>query len=93
MTASTAERPSDKLTIAEVCADLDISRQIFITAGRPVSWKRDEFNDPVLSWLGRHVGATMAGYAVASAITLQLTRRLHRWLVRLPVLRPFFRHG
>ena len=29
MTASTAERPSDKLTIAEVCADLDISRRTF----------------------------------------------------------------
>lgn len=29
MIASTAERPSDKLTIAEVCADLDISRRTF----------------------------------------------------------------
>jgi predicted DNA-binding transcriptional regulator AlpA len=29
MTASTAGRPSDKLTIAEVCADLDISRRTF----------------------------------------------------------------
>ena len=28
MTASTAEYPSDKLTVAEVCADLDISRRI-----------------------------------------------------------------
>jgi hypothetical protein len=28
MTASTPNAPSDKLTIAEVCADLDISRRI-----------------------------------------------------------------
>jgi excisionase family DNA binding protein len=29
MIASTAERPSDKLTIAEICADLGISRRTF----------------------------------------------------------------
>jgi predicted DNA-binding transcriptional regulator AlpA len=29
MNASTAGRPGDKLTIAEVCADLDISRRTF----------------------------------------------------------------
>lgn len=29
MTASSSGRPGDKLTIAEVCADLDISRQTF----------------------------------------------------------------
>jgi excisionase family DNA binding protein len=29
MATSTAERPADKLTIAEVCADLDISRRTF----------------------------------------------------------------